>query len=50
MNAVAHMVPAFHHFYLHFSDSGSGYSLIALATDIPMMVRYEKLLLGGERH
>jgi len=33
------------------SDSGSGYSLIALATDIPMMVSYEnkqRLLLGGD--
>lgn len=38
---------AFHQFHLHFSDSGSGYSLI-LANDIPMMVRYERLLLGGE--
>lgn len=33
--AMAHKVLAFHHFYLHFSDSGSGYSLIALAKDIP---------------
>jgi hypothetical protein len=33
--AVAQMVLVLHHFYSHFSDSGSGYSLIALATDIP---------------
>lgn len=45
---VAHMVLVFlHQSYLHLFDSGSGYSLITLARDIPKMVRYEGLLLGG---